>query len=320
MNENANSLRAMSVGEILDNTFKIYGRNFLSILVFSAVIGGVFSIINGLVSYQAMPMPMTNVSWTQLLENPDLAPEIDPNVFAEMMPKFLAFQGIMILLIAINGIFIKPFVQGGIINLTYNDIIDQRLTTGQGLTAALKKFWKLVLTSLSLIPYYIAVGIVLIIISVLFVVPLIFSGIAMSNDPTGGKIAGFILMLFITIAIMIILAILSNVFVTFTYHGTTIENIYGFSAIGRSFRLVGKKFWRVLGINLLIYLIVIIISMVLGFISGITSLLSPNPQLADFIVSFLITAFITPIIYIATTLLFIDIKARVEGIQEQIIV
>ena len=59
--------------------------------------------------------------------------------------------------------------------------------------------------------------------------------------PTGGKIAGFILMLFITIAIMIILAILSNVFVTFTYTRTTIENIYGFSAIGRSFRLVGKS-------------------------------------------------------------------------------
>ena len=223
----------------------------------------------------------------------------------------------MILLAIINGVFIKPFVQGGIINITYNDAKGQKLTIGQGLTATLKKLGKLILTSLSLIPYYIAVGIVLVIVTVIFVVPVILSGTVMSNDPTGGRIAGFIFMLFIAIVIMAALVILSGLFISFTYHGAAIEDVCGFSAIGRSFKLVGKKFWRVLGVSLLIYLIVGIIVLLLTFISGVTALVSPNPMLADFSIGFIITAFVTPIIYIATTLLFLDIKARVEGTQEQ---
>ncbi|NLN42547.1 MAG: hypothetical protein GX160_11375, partial [Clostridiales bacterium] len=302
--------------------FKIYGRNLLSILVFSAVIAGVFSIITGVITYQMMPTPisMANNSWIDFLENPDMAPVIEPDDFGNFMVQFFAFQGVMILLAIINGVFVQPLVQGGIINIAYNDVKGQKLTIGQGLTAALKKYGKLILTSLSLIPYYIAVGIVLIIVTVIFLIPVILSGTAMSTDPTGGRIAGFIFMLFISIVIMAALVILSGLFVTFTYHGTTIENICGFSAIGRSFKLVGKKFWRVLGVSLLIYLLVGIIVLVLGFISGITALISPNPMLADFSVGFIITVFITPIIYIATTLMFIDIKARVEGTQEAIIV
>lgn len=319
INKNSHFLRPMSIGEILDNTFKIYGRNLLSILVFSAVIAGVFGIISGLITYQMMPasLSMANNSWMDLLKNPDMAPAIEPNDFKDFIPQFFAFQGVTILLAIINSVFINSFVQGGIIDVTYKDIKGQRQTLGQGLRSTLKKFGKLILTSLSLIPYYIGVGIVLIILTVIFVVPLIVSGAAMSNDPTGGRIAGFVFMLFITIVIMTALAILSSLFVTFTYQSTTIEGVSGFSAIGRSFKLVGKKFWRVLGITLLIYLIVGIIVLVLTWISRITALVSPNPMLADFSMGFIITAFITPISYIATTLLFIDIKARVEGIQDQ---
>ena len=94
MNENSNFLRPMSVGEILDNTFKIFGRNLLSILVFSAVIGGVFGIISGLITYQMMPAPMSmaNNSWIDLLENPDMAPEIVPYDFGDYISQFLLFR------------------------------------------------------------------------------------------------------------------------------------------------------------------------------------------------------------------------------------
>lgn len=319
MNENSNFLRPMSIGEILDNTFKIYGRNLLSILVFSAVIAGVFSIISGLITYQMMPtsMPMVNSSWMDLLENPDMAPAIGPNDLRDFIPQFFAFQGVMILLAIINVVFIKPFVEAGIINVTYKDIKGQRQIVAQGLRSTLKKFGKLILTSLSLIPYYIGVAIVLVILTILFFIPLVLSGVAMSSDPTSGRIAGFAFLLFIAIVIMAALAILSGLFVIFTYHGATIEDVSGFSAIGRSFKLVGKKFWRVLGVSLLIYLIVGIIVLALTFITRITALFSPNPMLADFSMGFVITAFISPINYIATTLLFIDIKARVEGTRGQ---
>ncbi|NLI59878.1 MAG: hypothetical protein GX375_00410 [Clostridiales bacterium] len=318
VDERNDLLKPMSTTEILDNTFKIYGRNFLTVLIFSAVIGGIYTLVTYLVSVQMMPVPQD--TWTQILENPDGVPQFGPESITEMLPKIFAFQGAMFLLAIINGVFIQPFIQGGIINLTYKDIIGHRLSIGEGIRDTLGKFWKLILTSLSLIPYYIGVGIVMIILAVVLLIPLIVSGVAMSNDPTGGRVAGFIVMMILTVALLIILAILSGLFIIFTYQGAVIEGNYGFAGIGRSFKLVSKRFWRVLGVSLVIFLIFAIISGILAFISAITSLLSPSPLMAEFGIGFVITAFIAPIIHIATTLLFIDVKARAEGIQGDIVV
>ncbi len=313
LEERTNSLKPMTVSEILDNTFRVYGKNLPAILMFSAVVGGVFALIMSYLTQQMMPaMPSSN--WLELLENPYAVPEFAPESIEQMLPQIFAFQGLTLLFSLINMIFISPFVQGGIINLTYHDFRGQRLGVQESLTTTFKKFWKLVLTSLSLIPYYIGVGVVMLILVVLLVVPLVLSGVAMSNDPTGGKVAGFILLLFITLALIIIMAILTGLFVVFTYQATAVEENYGFNAIGRSFKLVSKKFWRVLGITLLFYLIVGIIGGVISFIMGITSLVSPNAVIANYVSGFIMTAFISPILYIATTLIFLDVRARVEGV------
>jgi len=75
---------------------------------------------------------------------------------------------------------------------------------------------------------------------------------------------------------------------------------------------VARKFWRVLGINLLISLIVGIIASIVAFIAGISSLISPYANITNYVTSFISSAFITPIFHISVTLLFMDTKARVE--------
>lgn len=310
LDDRADSLKPMTVSEILDNTFKVYGKNLPAILVFSALIGGLLSLIVSIVTNKMMPSDSLVNQWTSLLENPNADPELVLGSITDMMPQFFTFQGVIMLISLISGIFIKPFIQGGIINISYNDIKGHRMDVNESLFSTLKRFWKLVLTSLSLIPYYIGVGIILIVLIIIFIIPLVLSGAAMSNDPTGGRIAGFIFMLIIFIALMLILSILSGIFVIFSYQVTVVEEICGFNAIGRSFKLVGKKFWRVLGITLLFYLILGIIGGIVAFISGITSLVSPSSLMAGFATGFIMTAFVTPILHIATTLLFVDIKAR----------
>ena len=42
MEERTNLLRPMTISEILDDTFKVYGKNLSTILVYSAIIGGIF--------------------------------------------------------------------------------------------------------------------------------------------------------------------------------------------------------------------------------------------------------------------------------------
>lgn len=313
LEERANTLKPMTVSEILDNTFRIYGKNILAILVFSALIGGAFMLIMGFVTNQMMPADALLNQWTDLLENPNVDPEIALGSITDSLPELFAFQGTLFLFSLISAIFIKPFVQGGIINVTYNDVRGNRLGVKKSLVSTLKRFWRLVLTSLSLIPYYIGVGIVLIILTIIFLIPLVLSGGALSNDPTGGKIAGFVFLLFITIVLMAILAIMAGVFIIFTFHAAATEENYGFKAIGRSFKLVGKKFWRSLGVTLLIYLIIGIIGAIVTFVSSITSLVSPSNVMASYATGFIMTAFVMPVAHIASTLLFIDIRARVDG-------
>ena len=148
--------------------------------------------------------------------NPDGVPQFGPESITEMLPKIFAFQGAMFLLAIINGVFIQPFIQGGIINLTYKDIIGHRLSIG--------KEWD-TWGSLEADSYqsisdtllhrggdcndYIGCG----------ALNSSYCRVAMSNDPTGGRVAGFIVMMILTVALLIILAILSGLFIIFTYQG-----------------------------------------------------------------------------------------------------
>jgi hypothetical protein len=315
MEERTNLLRPMTISEILDDTFKVYGKNLSTILIYSAIIGGIFSLIVSFATGQMMmPMDAFFEDWMEILENPNIDPESAIGPIAEMAPNFFAFQGMVMLLSLISLIFVNPFIQGGIISVTYNHTMGRSVNIHDSLNATLKRFWKLVLTSLSLVPYFIGVGIVLVILTIILLVPLVLTGIAMSNDPTGGRIAGFIFILFIALALMILLAILSGLFIIFTFQVATTEGQYGFNAIGRSFKLVAKKFWRVLGISLIINLIVGIIAGMVAFIAGISSLISPFTSITNYVTGFISSAFITPIFHISITLLFMDTKARVESL------
>ncbi|HZJ57972.1 MAG TPA: hypothetical protein VFD89_07000 [Clostridia bacterium] len=324
MEERTNVLKPMTVSEILDDTFRVYGKNLWTVLIYSAVIGGIFSLIVSFITGQMMvPVDTFFKDWMNILENPNIDPETAFGPIMEMMPRFFALQGMVTLLSLIGLIFVNPFIQGGIINVTYSYITGRSMSINESLISTLKKFWKLILTSLSLIPYFIGVGIAFVILTVISIIPLVLSGISMSKDPTGGRIVGFIFLIFVAVALMIILAVLAGMFITFTFHVATTEESYGFNAIGRSFKLVAKKFWRVLGISLLINLIVGIIAGIIALVSGITSLVTPFAAISNYMTGFITSAFITPIIHISTTLLFMDTKARVEprvhdGYYEQI--
>lgn len=254
------SLKPLTVSQILDNTFRVYKNNFAAIMIFSAAIGGFFILITSLLTWQSMPSGIFSDSLGGLLQDPDMfsSPEFN-TILDDIWPQMLMFQGLIGLLSIISAIFINPLIHGGIINIAYHDIKGERLDYQTGLRSTLKKYWNLVTTGLALIPYYIVVFIVIMIVVVILLIPLIFLGIAMSGEPTGGIIAGFILMLFIFIVGIIILSLFSNILIVFVYPVVIAEKNYNFKAIGRSFKLVMKNFWRVIGINFVILLIVGII-------------------------------------------------------------
>ena len=87
----------------------------------------------------------------------------------EMAPSFFALQGMVMLLSLISLIFVNPFIQGGIISVTYNHTMGRSVNIHDSLNAT-RKGLKLVPTSLSP-QYFIGVGIVLVILTIILLVP-----------------------------------------------------------------------------------------------------------------------------------------------------
>ncbi|NLJ40437.1 MAG: hypothetical protein GX352_02320 [Clostridiales bacterium] len=310
-------LQPMTLSKILDKTFKIYGSNFAAIMVFSALIGGILTFLGGLITQTILPIRLFTSEWMGIFREPEINSNMILDFFRGMLPTFFIFQGIHSLIIFIDSIFIAPFVQGGIISLSYREIIGQRLDTRESVRDSWKKFWNFVLTGLALIPYYLGIGIILIIASIIILIPTGIMGILMAaNGATVWTVVPFVFFLITAILLIALISMAVGPFTVFTYQTAAIEGNYGFKAIGRSFKLVIRKYWRVLGINFLISLFLALAIGILSSMGGIFALISPLSAIINVFSGFIARVFVTPLAYIAGTLLFIDVRARVEGTKQ----
>ena len=92
-----------------------------------------------------------------------------------------------------------------------------------------------------------------------------------------------------------------------------IENEGVFAALGRSRELVRGSWWRVFGIGVVFVLFVVaVVAAFFAASSLVELLLSPGP-LASAIASGVISALLSPVLYIGSTLLYIDLRVRNEG-------
>jgi len=126
-------------------------------------------------------------------------------------------------------------------------------------------------------------------------------------------IGGVIIGLLLSLALFI-----SFLFVTQTI---VLEGYGPISALGRSFRLVWSSFWRILGIFLLLYIMVTIITLVptgvLGFVVG---LVFDDPikdftirQSLSMLIGYVAQILVLPLLLTGYTLLYYDMRVRKEG-------
>ena len=100
---------------------------------------------------------------------------------------------------------------------------------------------------------------------------------------------------------------------SFATHAVVIENRDVFSAFGRSRELVRGNWWRVFGIGLVFLLIVISIIAIVFLVSTVVGLIFNPGTLVFSILSGVVGALLSPVYYIASTLLYIDLRVRKEG-------
>lgn len=322
MEQGYSTNRGMTAGNILDYTFHVYYKNFKVILFFSALIAGIFNLIYIWVTNAVSFEGTTANLWEfilQAVETGDISSIInnaaipDVNYGSQWMISSFIFQGISALMGIISTVFIMPFVQGAVTGITYQYALGTKLDIKGALDLSLRKLWKLVVTALCLLLYYLGIGIVLFIIAIISIFPLVGMGFIIGNNPTAGSIIGLVVMVIFIILLLASSLIVAQVFISFTYPAVIAEGVFHFNAMGRSFKLVGKRFWKVLGVTLLVNLISLVIMLLVGVVVFIFMMLTRNASLAEFIFPFLITSIVAPIGYIASTVLYMDVRRQVEA-------
>ena len=317
MDHQTSLLRPMSFGTILDYTFRTYRKYFAAIFLFSLILIGVINTIYvigqnayGLDTINQNPLDryldifQGNYSNNEFTIEPK-NPAMDLSSLASMLMLSLLY-GI------ISGFIITPFVQGGITCAGEHFLTNRDISLKWLFSTSLNKFGRLIVTGMSLFVYYIAAAMCFMIVSVIIVFPISFILAPAFIRGAGGLSVAIISLFFICMVVLLLSIIIS--LSSLTYSVVMFENKFHFNAIIRSFQLAGRRFWKSAGITIIVYIILFILT---SAFEALTAL----PFISDFlsynmltgIVQVFIGVLVTPIIYIAFSILYFDIRIRTEG-------
>ena len=245
-------LNPRNIGDILGDSFRIYGRNFWDLLAISAIVLGVLGVIGIIADLGSLSLIMT---WWEI----------------EALAGWI-IAGLIILVVAniLGGIL----VVGALIHAVSEQYLRQRISIGQAYSFAWRRLWDMlgagILASLA-IGGIIAVSVVV----------AAFSWVGWILLVVGSCASIYLMICWI-----------------FALPAALLEGLGPIAALSRSWGLVKKNWWRVLGITFVVALISGAISAILGMIPVVGTLLG--------------TILVTPIYTIAGTLLYYDLRVRKE--------
>jgi len=287
-------LRAMNVGELLDTTFRLYRRHFWLFIGIVAVVQIPLTLLG--VTFEAFYDPSERIQavdqdsgnfWAQYEIQDEYYEDVGlvlAGQFAMFMLNLFAVQGLM------NGAMARA-------------VYDHYLGRPRGLAdtyRALGWGWlRLAIALMLLFMLDIGVGILLIL--------MLATGSTMLMCLFCiGWIAALVFLTYINVPILSLLA-----------PAIIIENKGVLAGLRRSFELGRRKFWRVLGINFLLALLAMVVTMPFSFALGMVSIFwNPDPLLTTAIASsinLVVTLLVTPVRVCGLTLLYFDLRVRLEG-------
>lgn len=274
-------LRARTVMELLDATFRIYRENFVTFITLAAAVIIPISIINILVN-------LGTISGASSFSSNPFDSSGTPNIRGDV----LAATCLGTLIVAVLGLAQTTIINGVVTWTTSERQFGRKLTLGEAWTEARPRLGKL--ASGYFFFYIVLFGFTF--------------GITLLS-----ALCPFLLILF---AVIIYIGLTVGAFISPVI---MLENGTSSGAISRAHSLAKGRFWQLLGLAGLIVLISFIIS--LAFSALVSAALIANPrsvsvttQIVNLITSSVLNIFITPILPIAMTLLYYDNRVRQEGL------
>jgi hypothetical protein len=275
----------MGIGDILDETFRLYRENVMLFVATCAVLEVPVQIINYLI-LRTMPVPPT------LVRNPTNAQMQAYLTGLAASGRASGFEGLVAALASV-------FITAALAVVISNRYLSRTVTVGEAYRATLNRIGSLLLAII-----WIAVRLLAVIVAIGIIAGVL---IAIHLGPLAVVVglAGFALLIYFLVS----WALISQVIM--------LDNVGGSGASARSRELIRGYWWKTLGLLVVTWLLVTILTAipagVVGAIAGSGAGSSAARLLITGIVGLIIGVLVQPIPIAAMTLLFYDLKIRKEA-------
>jgi hypothetical protein len=293
-------LRPRSIGEILDQSFRLYRKHFLTFLAITAIV--------------EIPITLGIQLASSFLQGrtATLDDTFSVQTTNERAISLLLTTGLVLLLTLLGGLILYVG-QGALTAAVADSYLDRPVSFDRGYAAMWKRIKPLIGAIVIQAGATIAVFLPLIAIFLMALLP--------GLDTTGGPTSLLGLICFVYLFLIAGVVAVVYIFMRWTVvvPAIMVEDLGAREGLRRSWQLVEGYWWRTLGLSILI---AILSSIITGApIALITGIITVAFRDIDFVTISLITAIVTalvttifvPLQLIATTLYYFDLRVRREG-------
>lgn len=319
--ESSSRLRPLSFGDILDTVFRLYRNNFLTMI--------------GIVAILQIPIVLLQIASTfffgeaitaDIYNLLDSLPAFDHTTqsFTELpIANITSFLGIAAIIGLIEAIVLQPIISGAVVRAVSERYHQRPISLGKAYDYKFTKMGSLILSRF-------LIGILIIVALVagfflLFVVSFFITAIGQIGGGDDGiaALAGLLGVLGILGGSLVIAALMFVAWASFLFvdQAIVLEDNGPIDGIVRSWRLFGGAIWRVVGIMLVTWLLLQVLTFIPGLLmSFVTTMMFGDSielfslkQNIDTIVTYTTQILVLPFLLGVYTVLYYDLRVRKEG-------
>lgn len=311
--ESTARLRPMSISDMLDAAFRLYRRHFLTFIGIVALLQVPMAILQF-----AAQLPYLQAMQRFTAGPPVLAPGaslLDLFPFAQLLPYYALIFGLSIF----QYLLVYNLMTGALANAISRSYLGQPISILSSYNIGFKRVGALI--AASLIPFTVGLAFVALIAGCAFgAVYMYMQGARTDAQPNIGLAVAAGIGLFGLIILGSLAGLFFYVRLLLTTQAIVLEGQGPLAGLTRSWRLVGQAFWRSLGIFLLVYAFMYIVSLVVQLplvaAGALFGMLFDNSVLYQSITSLItygVLILVLPLQFIIFTLLYYDLRIRKEG-------
>jgi hypothetical protein len=306
-------IRQLDLGELLDESFRLYRNHFLTFAAIAALI----LVPYALVSFAAQYPLQAQLANLQSQANSGANPFAQPSSFDLIGDIIFWYIGI----IAVNLLYVvmfQPLLEGTLAYTISQRYLGRESGVGEGFGAAIRHIPALI--GARLIPVLVGAGVSGIIIGGTVLIMMLILGGSFTDQLDSRSLAAIVgvgMLTFVLLGIITLLGLALLVRILFTSQAIMVEDAGAWESLVRSWRLTQGSFWRIIGYMLLIALLMYVLVALPVFVMNFAMSIIGLDQRVQFIIATCTNAVIgivvTPFSMITYTLLYYDLRVRKEG-------